>query len=62
MMASMSIVKETNETCEIGFSGDQLKKAQHVSVIRDFMGVSDSDNKQIDKIINTWIDEQLNKI
>lgn len=62
MMSSIQrgVVSKSNDHVEIGLSGDELDKGAYVEEAgREFLGVSDKDGKEIDKIIDTWVDEQI---
>lgn len=62
MMQSLAVYNLKKKSVEIGVSGEQLKKAALVSKDRKFLGVSKRDEPKIDKIIDKWVDEQLESI
>lgn len=59
--ARQGIVSKSNDHVEIGLSSaEELDKAAYVEEGgREFLGISDKDGKEIEKIIDTWVDEQI---
>lgn len=63
MVVSTDIVDIDNNSVEVGMSGYNLKKAiYNENMGRSFLGVSDDDEKDMDKIIDDYMDQELRKL
>lgn len=63
MVASVKVQKVKKNYVEVGVSGDNLEKAMYNEKMgRVFLGVSKKDSKDINKIIDVYIEKELNKL
>lgn len=63
MVVSTGILNINNNTVEVGLSGINLKKAVYNEIMgRSFLGISKQDDKEMDKIIDDYIDDELKKM
>jgi phage gpG-like protein len=66
MVASTDIVSIgiKGDSVEIGVTGQNLKKAMYNENMKDrvFLGISDDDSKEMDKIIDDYVGEELKKL
>lgn len=64
MVISTDIINVNNKSVEIGVTGFNLKKAMWNENMKDrvFLGINKGDEKDMDKIIDKYIDDELNKL
>jgi phage gpG-like protein len=67
MMQSLRVIRRTATMMEIGLTGEAARIAgYHIDTknpnrLRDFMGFSRTDEREIDKIIDQWVEEELQR-
>ncbi len=63
MVVSVDIVNVTGDYVEVGLTGINYDKANYnIWMDREFLGISKKDEKEMDKLIDDYMDEELIKL